>query len=177
MCCASRDKDGFEGWGEAVRSGSRSSTDEALSGLVDIPVTELRLSFLDLWPEGALYWQRPPPPSPYAADPANLQHRLRHPLQALVEMALSDLTARRAGLPLCALWGGAWRDRVPVDYWMPRTTPDQAGPWLRESHLLTRDLEVENGLVLIPAGPGMGVEVDLDAVDRYCTRHRAWPPG
>ena len=344
------DKDGFEGWGEAVRSGSRSSADEALSGLVDSPVKELRLSFLDLWPEGALYWQRPPPPSPYAADPANLQHRLRHPLQALVEMALSDLTARRAGLPLCALWGGAWRDRVPVDYWMPRTTPDQAvrcvergialgfsgvklktsmedpnverleaikqasadckvtvdangrfyrlddtisvlremdrvdnmailedpfprfhleefaalrrrvnarvvvhidppeslwnvltsgaagglnidgacglynwrmqaaaaahanlpvwqgsgidlgiataaqlhlsasapnctlpgdqaGPWLRESHLLTRDLEVENGLVLIPAGPGMGVEVDLDAVDRYCTRHRAWPAG
>ncbi|MDE2888868.1 MAG: mandelate racemase/muconate lactonizing enzyme family protein [Gemmatimonadota bacterium] len=344
------DTEGCEGWGEAVRSGSRSSNDEALSGLVDRPVSDFRLSFLDLWPEGTLYWQRPPPPSPYAADPAHLQHRLRHPLQALVEMALGDLTARRTGLPLCALWGGAWRDRVPVDYWMPRTTPDhavrcvergkalgfcgvklktsledpnverleaiqqasadwqvtvdangrfyrmddamsvllemdrvgnmailedpfprfhldefaelrrrlnarlvvhidppeslwnvltsgaagglnidgacglynwrlqagaaahanlpvwqgsgidlgiataaqlhlsasapnctlpgdQAGPWLRESHLLTRDLRIENGHVLIPEGPGMGVEVDLDALERYCTHHRAWPDG
>lgn len=349
LLCIS-DSEGLEGWGEAVRSGSRPSNDEALSGLVDRPVSTLRSSFLDLWPEGTLYWQRPPPPSPYAADAANLQHRLRHPLQALVEMALGDLTARRAGLPLCALWGGAWRDRVPVDYWMPRTTPDhavkcvkrgkalgfcgvklktsledpnverleaiqqasadwqvtvdangrfyrmddaisvlremdrvgnmailedpfprfhleefaelrrrlnarvvvhvdppeslwnvltsdaagglnidgacglynwrlqaaaaahanlqvwqgsgidlgiataaqlhlsasapnctlpgdQAGPWLRESHLLTRDLRIENGHVLVPEGPGMGVEVDHDAVDRYCTRHRAWPTG
>ena len=341
------DGDGFEGWGESVRSGSRSSADEALSGLVDSSVSDFRLSFLDLWPEGTLYWQRPPPPSPYAADPANMQHRLRHPLQALVEMALSDLTARRAGLPLCALWGGAWRDRVPVDYWMPRTTPDhavrcvergkalgfrgvklktsledpnverleairqaaadcevtvdangrfyrlddaisvlremdrvgnmailedpfprfhleefaelrrrmnarlavhvdppeslwnvltsgaagglnidgacglfnwrlqaaaaaqanlpvwqgsgidlgiataaqlhlsasapnctlpgdQAGPWLRESHLLTRDLEVESGHIQLPDGPGMGVEVNLDEVDGYCTHHRTW---
>ena len=54
---------------------------------------------------------------------------------------------------------------------------DLAGPWLRESHLLTRDLEIENGHVLVPGGPGMGVDVDLDAVDRYCARHRAWPPG
>ena len=344
------DEDGFEGWGEAVRSGARSSAEDALSCLVNRPVSSFRLSFLDLWPGGSLYWQRPPAPSPYAADPANLQHRLRHPLQALVEMALSDLTARRAGLPLCALWGGAWRDRVPVDYWMPRTTPDhavrcvergialgfsgvklktsledpnverlsairqaspdckvtvdangrfyrlddansvlremdrmgnmailedpfprfhleefaelrrrvqarvvvhvdppesmwnvltsgaagglnidgasglynwrlqaaaaaqanlpvwqgsgidlgiataaqlhlsasapnctlpgdQAGPWLRESHLLTNDFDLEDGNVRLPDGPGMGVEVDRGALDRYCTHHRVWPAG
>ena len=344
------DSEGVEGWGEAVRSGLREANEETISGLVGRPVSAFRLSFLELWPPGRLYWQRPPPPSPYAADPANLQHRLRHPLQALVEMALGDLTAGRAGLPLCALWGGAWRDRVSVDYWMPRTTPDhaakcvergmalgfsgvklktsledpnverleairhaaadwqvtvdangrfywlddaisvlremdrvgnmailedpfprfhleefaelrrrvqarlvvhvdppeslwnvltsgavgglnidsacglynwrlqaaaaaqanlpvwqgsgidlgiataaqlhlsasapnctlpgdQAGPWLRESHLLTRDFEIESGHVLLPDGPGLGVEVDLAAVDRYCTHHRTWPAG
>ena len=51
------------------------------------------------------------------------------------------------------------------------------GPWLRESHLLTRDLRIENGHVLIPEGPGMGVEVDHDALERYCTHHGAWPAG
>lgn len=120
------DSDGFEGWGEAIAQGSEELLENTISELVAKPLSALRLGFLDLWPAGSLYWQRPLPPSPYAPNPANLQHRLRHPLQSLFEISLSDLMTRRAGLPLCHLWGGAWRDRILVDYWMPRTTPEHA---------------------------------------------------
>jgi L-alanine-DL-glutamate epimerase-like enolase superfamily enzyme len=336
------DSDGSTGWGESVAGGSEEQLDQALTRIVGQPVAALRPSFLDLWAPDTLYWQRPDPPSSYAPDPANLQHRLRHPQQSLIEMALSDLLARRAGIPLCQWFGGPWRDRVLVDYWMPRTTPeharrcvrhgrelgftgiklkttledpnverleavleeapdwkvtvdangrfyrlddalpqiqameavgnvgiyedpfprfhlqdfvalrrrvnarvvvhidpteslwavlqsgaagglnidiqdglfcwralaatadhanvpiwlgsgldlgirtaaelhlaaaapncrlpgDQASPWLRESHVLKDDFKIEDGHVLLPTGPGLGVEVDLDAVDRYCT--------
>ena len=341
------DSDGFEGWAEAGAGSSDELLETTLSMLIAKPLSDLRLGFLDLWPSGSLYWQRPAPPSPYAPNPANLQHRLRHPLQSLVELSLSDLIARRAGMPLCHLWGGAWRDRVLVDYWMPRTTPehaqhcvrrgkalgftgaklkttledpnverleairdavpdwhltvdangrfyrldnalptlremdrvgnvaifedpfprfhlgefvrlraqvdarvvvhvdppeslwtvlrseaagglnigsgvglfhwrimagtadqaniqiwhgssldlgigtaaqlhlcasapnctlpsDQAGPWLRESHLLKHDFTIKDGHILLPTGPGLGVQVDLDEVEKYCTQSRSW---
>ena len=48
---------------------------------------------------------------------------------------------------------------------------DQAAPWLRESHLLKEDFAIEDGHVLLPEGPGLGVEVDLAAVEKYCTSH------
>ena len=130
------DSDGFEGWAETGAVGSDELLETTLSMLVSKPLGDLRLGFLDLWPGGSLYWQRPAPPSPYAPNPANLQHRLRHPLQSLVEMSLSDLIARRAGMPLCHLWGGTWRDRVLVDYWMPRTTPEQAQRCVRRGKAL-----------------------------------------
>lgn len=72
------------------------------------------------------YWQRPDQKSPYAAALPNLAFRIRHPLQAAVETAWLDLLARRAGVPLHFLFGGAWRERVPVDYWMGRVTPEHA---------------------------------------------------
>ena len=121
-----RDSDGFEGWGETILSASETVLDDALEMLIGQPLSGLRTVFLGLWPPDSIYWQRPSPPSPYAQNPANLQHRLRHPMQLLIEMALCDLTARRAGVPLCHLFGGAWRDRILVDYWMPRTTPEHA---------------------------------------------------
>ncbi len=343
------DSDGCEGWGETVVSGSLDLLDSALERLAGQPVADQRTAFLDLWPAEALYWQRPAAPSPYAPNPANLQHRLRHPMQSAIEMALCDLTARRAGVPLCQLFGGPWRDRVLVDYWMPRMTPenarrcvargkelgfsgiklkttledpnverleaiqeeapdwkvtvdangrfyrlddalpvlramdavgnvaifedpfprfhlhdfvqlrrqvdarvvvhidppeslwavlqsgaagglnidchtglhhwrmqaaaaevanlpiwmgsgldlgirtaaelqlaasapncllpgDQAAPWLRESHLLVEDFVIRDGHVLLPKGPGLGIKVDLDAVDRYCTDKRTFQP-
>lgn len=120
-----RDEAGNEGWGE----GSCGLTPEAIASvlkpLVGRPLAELRLAMLALHP-APTYFHQPSPPSPYAPDHANLQHRLRHPMQAVVEMACLDLIARRAQVPLHLLFGGAWRDRVAVDYWMGRTTPDHA---------------------------------------------------
>lgn len=120
------DADGFAGWGESPFDGPRAVLEDALSRLVGARLASLRPSFLDLWQSGSLYWHRPLPPSPHAPPLVNLQHRTRHPLQTLIEMALDDLIARRAGVPLCQLWGGAWRDRVRVDYWMGRVTPQHA---------------------------------------------------
>jgi len=120
------DSDRFEGWGELPFSGAPHLLQDTLSRLIGRTVSSFRTSFLDLWPPGSLYWQRPIPPSPFTPRLENLQHRTRHPLQTLVEMAISDLIARRAGIPLCQLFGGAWRDRVPVDYWMGRMSPSQA---------------------------------------------------
>ena len=37
-----------------------------------------------------------------------------------------SLLARRAGIPLCAWFGGPWRQTVAVDYWMGRVTPAHA---------------------------------------------------
>ena len=33
-----------------------------------------------------------------------------------------------------------------------------------------------DGQVLLPEGPGLGIQVDLDAVNRYCTDKRTFQP-
>jgi muconate cycloisomerase len=43
-----------------------------------------------------------------------------------IHVALLDLLAKRAGLPVCALMGGAYRTSVRVDTWMGRMTPDDS---------------------------------------------------
>lgn len=120
-----RDEAGNEGWGEGQTGLSNEAIEPVLQQLVGKSLSELRLALLDLHVKPT-YWHQPLPPSPYAPDHARLQHRLRHPLQVVVEMAALDLIARRASVPLYLLFGGAWRDRVPVDYWMGRTTPELA---------------------------------------------------
>jgi muconate cycloisomerase len=120
------DRDGFEGWAETGSCPPESMLKETAGQLLGRPLAEFRPAFLDLWPPGSQYWQRPLPPSPYTPTLPNLQHRLRHPLQTLIETALTDLTAKRAGVPFHSLLGGAWRDRVLTDYWMGETTPEHA---------------------------------------------------
>lgn len=119
-----RDSDGHEGWGENVLAVTKEVVETTLPHLVGQPLVALRPSFLDIVPESNLYWRSPLPPSQYTPNLANLRHRLRMPLQTLLEMAIDDLFARRAGLPLYQFWGGAWRDRIAADYWMGRTTPE-----------------------------------------------------
>ncbi len=120
-----QDEEGNEGWGEGCTTMGAEPLTEVLKRLVNAGLGALRLPLLDLW-AAPTYYHKPLPPSSFAPDHANLQHRLRHPLQAPVEMAALDLIARRAGVPLHTFFGGAWRDRVSVDYWMGRTTPEHA---------------------------------------------------
>lgn len=40
--------------------------------------------------------------------------------------ALLDLMGKQVGQPASALMGGAYRDRIPVDYWMARMTPEDS---------------------------------------------------
>lgn len=344
-----RDSDGYEGWGESATPPSQENISAAMQMLLGQPTANLRTSFPQLWAKDALYWQRPTPPSPYASPIENMRFRLRHPLQTAVETALCDIITRRAGVPMHHMFGGAWRDRVSVDYWMGRTEPehaqrcvqrgkelgfrgiklkttledpnverleairdaagldwkvtvdpngrfyrlddawqtirdmdrvgnmailedpfprpalnesaalrkridarlvihidppemlsqvlrsdaagglnidshtqglfhwrvqagvadqfnlpvwhgsgldlgiytaaqlhlaaatpncqlsgDQVGPWLRESHLMTENFKVEQGFVLVPTGPGLGIEIDMAELDRYTTNHQTW---
>ena len=120
------DEDGFEGWGENHVCLSEEDRAEVFKRLPGIVENELRLDLLPLWKESENYWLRPNPPSPYAPPHENLMHRIGHPMQKLIESTLSDLIARRAGIRLCELWGGAWRESVSVDYWMGRVTPEHA---------------------------------------------------
>lgn len=48
---------------------------------------------------------------------------------------------------------------------------DQAGPWLRETDLLQTPLQVENGSIRIPPGPGLGILVDNAQVERYAVEY------
>jgi muconate cycloisomerase len=41
-----------------------------------------------------------------------------------VHTALLDLLGKQTNLPVYALFGGAYRDRIPVDTWMARMTPE-----------------------------------------------------
>lgn len=127
------DEDGFEGWGEGNVALSPEGREAVFQRLLKESKNGLRLDLLPLFEPGGNYWLRPKPPSPYTPPLDNLRHRLRHPLQPVLEAALSDLIARRAGLPLCQLWGGPWRDSVAVDYWMGRVTPEHAGTCVKRA--------------------------------------------
>lgn len=129
------DDDGFVGWGEGFCALSGDDVRVALGQLRGTEGHSLRLSALDLWGTPT-YYQRPLAPSPHAPNLGNLGRRNRHPLQTVVEMALLDLIARRAAVPLSTFFGGCWRDRVAVDYWMGRTTPEHAARCVRRGRAL-----------------------------------------
>ncbi len=48
-------------------------------------------------------------------------------LPEVMETALYDVVGKRLGVPVHVLLGGAYRDRVPVDFWTDRKTPEDAG--------------------------------------------------
>jgi muconate cycloisomerase len=47
---------------------------------------------------------------------------------------------------------------------------DQVGAWIRQSTLVRQPFVVEDGCILVPPGPGLGVELDDDALDKYTIR-------
>ncbi|MGH7996257.1 MAG: mandelate racemase/muconate lactonizing enzyme family protein, partial [Opitutaceae bacterium] len=177
------DGDGHEGWGEGGFDCGAEEARDALRRLTGIAAAELRLPLLDLWASRG-YYHQPAPPSAYAPDAGALAHRLRHPLQSAVEMALLDLLARRAGVPLCVLLGGPWRDRVAVDYWMGRVTPEHARRCVIRGRALgfsgiklktsLEDPNVERLEAIRDAG-GPGWKVTVDPNGRFHRLDDAWP--
>jgi muconate cycloisomerase len=91
----------------------------------------------------ALNWQDLPAP-PLRADlvdedtpeyPAR-HHEPRFTWDAVydaVEMAIYDLAGKALGVPVHKLLGGAWRDRVAVDYWCGRMSPADCARRAREA--------------------------------------------
>jgi L-alanine-DL-glutamate epimerase-like enolase superfamily enzyme len=46
-------------------------------------------------------------------------------------------------------------------------TSDICGETLRVNDLIKDPLVIENGRVRVPEGPGLGIELDLDAIDNF----------
>jgi L-alanine-DL-glutamate epimerase-like enolase superfamily enzyme len=166
------DSDGFEGWGEGITSLRGPALREALARLPSSELDQWRPALLDLHAQPT-YWHQPDFVSRFRPSPARMKHRLRHPLQCPVEMAVLDLIARRAAVPLVQLFGGAWRIKVPVDYWMGRVTPEHAGACVRRAlQLGFKGIKLKTTLedpnierleaILAEAGPDFSVTVDAN---------------
>jgi L-alanine-DL-glutamate epimerase-like enolase superfamily enzyme len=44
---------------------------------------------------------------------------------------------------------------------------DFVGSWTREDDLIVEPLKIEHGYAIVPDSPGLGCELDMDAVERY----------
>jgi muconate cycloisomerase len=53
---------------------------------------------------------------------------------------------------------------------------DLFGRTIREHNLITDPLQPVEGFIAVPTGPGLGVELDRDALDRYTTRRFSFEP-
>ncbi|MFH1568585.1 MAG: enolase C-terminal domain-like protein, partial [Gemmatimonadota bacterium] len=84
--------------------------------------------------------------------------------------------AQVAGLPV---WRGSGLDLGILDASyahvcaaVPACTlgSDIVGNFLREDDLILAPLEYADGHVRVPSGPGLGVELDIEALERYTVR-------
>lgn len=89
---------------------------------------------------------------------AGYYHHKRAMVAAMagLEMALWDLTGKRAGLPLCELWGGVFRERVPMIGYLQSNDPDAIAA---EASRLYRE-----GFRTFKIKIGMGRESDIELV-------------
>ncbi len=166
------DGDGFVGWGEGTTNLRGDDLRDALGVLAGSELSQWRPALLNLHPRPS-YWHQPHFESDFRPSAAKMKYRLRHPLQCPVEMALLDLTARRAQVPLAQIFGGAWRTQIPVDYWMGRVTPEHAVACVRRAKQLgfngiklkttLEDPNVERlSAIRAEAGPEFSVTVDAN---------------
>lgn len=171
------------GWGECA--GNRiDAIEKIVHRLLGKEIATFRPNHLDLWDDDEIYWNRPSHVSSYRPAPANLRHRLRHPLQAVVEFALTDLQARSAHVSVSRFFGGYWRDRVLTSYWAGRVTAKHAalcakrgrGLGFRSIKLKTtlEDPNVER-LASIREAVGRNFEVTVDPNGRFYHLDDAWP--
>lgn len=116
--------DGLVGYGESSRGVSRADVEHSARAILGRPLLD--------FPWGA---QTPPDFSDndmFGHQAPPVPHRLHERsfgasagMQA-VRVALDDLLAKRQGVPLHDLFGGACRHRVPTSWWMGRTDAEHA---------------------------------------------------
>ncbi|MBN8708279.1 MAG: hypothetical protein BGO12_15275 [Verrucomicrobia bacterium 61-8] len=116
--------DGLSGLGETPRGIGRAAVERIARHLLGRDLGSVNLSQIMIPPGG----------DGYALSPVDSENRGpdweyhiadRTPFFGF-EIALWDLMARRARLPLFQIFGGAWRDRVPMGFWIGRMTPADA---------------------------------------------------
>ncbi|MBI2940074.1 MAG: mandelate racemase/muconate lactonizing enzyme family protein [Chloroflexi bacterium] len=95
----------------------------------------------------------------------------RSPASDAFEMAVLDLAGKALGVPAHRLLGSAYRERVPVDFWFGRRSPEDAG---RRTRLAVKmgyhGLKMKNALedptvaqveaIVEAGGPGFSITVD-----------------
>lgn len=105
-------------------------------------------------------------------------------ITSAVEVACLDAQGRLTGRPVSDLLGGKVRDSVPFAAYLfyqwgePAALPnldhswDTHYPWNSGDDVIVPGaLELRDGAVKVPTGPGLGVELDHDALDRLHRRY------
>ncbi len=130
---------GKTGWDEVPKHIVRVNTDEGISGLGETrrgcgleEVQEggrrlegrdpLGLSLQHIFTDAAPHR----PGSGTTRDWESLAGWQAGPAYEAFEMAVYDIVGKAQGLPVHALLGGAYRDRVPADYWIGHQTPEES---------------------------------------------------
>lgn len=127
--------DGLIGLGETGRGMAEAPVRTAAAALVGADPLALPWQNLPLIPDmSALLvgWHAPDYP-PRAHE---LPLTMRSPAYDAFEMAIFDLAGKALGVPVHRLLGGAYRERVPVDFWIGRRTPADAARKAREARTL-----------------------------------------
>lgn len=70
--------------------------------------------------------------------------------------------------------GTAWHLQLATSAPNCRLPGDQSGPWLREHTLIKQPFQIVDGCIVVPPGPGIGVDVDMAAVESYTLISKAW---
>lgn len=110
--------DGLTGIGETYRGVPRAAVDECAGQLLGADPLKLPLQYvLQTAPRSEARRHG------RAWETLHCQPNAAHDA---FEMALFDLVGKRLGVPACYLLGGAYRTRVPADYWIGQQTPADA---------------------------------------------------
>ena len=108
--------EGLCGIGETGRGTPRGAVDAAAARVVGLDPVKTPLQYLPL-----------NPPRPAVQYPGRDWEGLHGgPAYEAFEMALFDLAGKALGVPAHFLLGGAYRSRVPADYWIGHQNPEDA---------------------------------------------------
>jgi muconate cycloisomerase len=127
--------DGLVGLGETSRGVAEGPVRAAAQALHGVDPMTLCWQNLPLWPDmsaALVGWNSPN----YPPRTHELPLAPYNPAYDAFEMAIFDLAGKALGVPVHRLLGSAYRDRVPVDYWIGRRTPVDAARKASEARAL-----------------------------------------
>lgn len=161
--------EGISGIGESYRGVSEGAVRDAARRLTGLDPMQLCWQDLPLQSEmGALLvgWDS----KKYPARPYELRGG-QSPAYDAYEIAIFDLVGKALGVPVHRLLGSAYRDRVPLDYWIGRRSPEDCARKAREAKELGYSgLKMKNAIedptieqvsaMLDAAGPDFKITID-----------------
>lgn len=166
-------EDGLIGLGETLRGANASALQSAIQRLRGVDLTRLCLQ------EPAIYDLSAD--DMFAHAHASRVHRYTERTfsdyaEIGIHAAILDLIGKKASLPVSALMGGAYRHRIPVDYWMGRMTPEDSAFVCRDAQSLgyrgvkckcaLEDNNVERALAIVEAC-GSDFKITFDPNQRF----------
>ena len=156
---------GLAGIGETYRGVSRAAVDQAAASVIGLDPAKVALQYLPIGEAaGGMHHQG------RAWEVGHSWHE-QSPAYDAFEMAIIDLAGKALGVPAHYLLGGAYRDRVPVDYWIGIQTPADAARNARRGkergfHGMKMKCTIDDPweeriqAILDAAGPGFKLTID-----------------